>query len=39
MKWVTAEDDGVCWRVAKDIHLAAFPIAILSGERGVSEDG
>ena len=31
----TAEDDGVCWGVANDIHLAAFPIAMLSGGRGV----
>ena len=33
------EEEGVCWGVANDIHLAAFPIAMLSGCRGVSEDG
>ena len=44
MEWVewtvsgaTADDDGVCWGVANDIHLAAFPIAMLCGDGGVSE--
>jgi hypothetical protein len=35
VSWATAEDDGDCWVVANDIHLAAFPIAMLSGARGV----
>ena len=38
MSLATEEDEGVCWGVANDIHLAAFPIAMLSGGRGVSED-
>ena len=38
VSWATAEDDGVCCGVANDIHLAAFPIAMLAGGRGVSKD-
>jgi hypothetical protein len=40
MEWATPEDDRVCWGVVvDDIHLSGFPIAMLSGEREVSEDG
>jgi hypothetical protein len=37
VSWATAEGDCVCWGVANDIHLAAFPIAMLCGDGGVSE--
>lgn len=37
VSWSTADDDGVCWGVANDIHFAAFPIAMLCGDGGVSE--
>jgi hypothetical protein len=39
VSWSTAADDGVCWGFPNDIHLVAFPIAMISGGRGVSEDG
>jgi hypothetical protein len=29
--WGEEEDAVVCWGVANDIHLAAFPIAMLGG--------
>jgi hypothetical protein len=34
---VTDEEVGVCWVVANDIHLAAFPIAMVCGGGGVLE--
>lgn len=38
VSWATEEDVGVCCGVANDIHLAAFPIAMVGGVVGVSEE-